>query len=144
MLSPEIQYKIFAGTKKGDFTGWERTILNQGDIIDCWSLELGNGYVLDRLTRRVKRFLKTKEEGVISIRRDCSVEDPEGPYRDVDVSVLVNVRIIVTEDAIKMEDRHSSFVMMSREPIDWTGFEKGKPEFPSKESEDENYSSFYH
>ena len=142
MLSPEIQYMIFAGTKKGDFTGWEKTIQNQGDIIDCWTLELGNGYFLDRLTRRVRRFMRTREQGVIGVRRDCTVEDPEGPYRDVDVSVLMDVMIIVTEDAVKLEDRHSSFVMLSREPVDWNSFENGRPDFGRKESE-ENWSSFY-
>lgn len=143
MLSPEIQYLMYAGTKKEDFTGWEKTIQNQGDITDCWSLDIGEGYFLDRLTRRVKRFLKSKDVKIISIRRDCSVEDPEGPYRDIDVTLLVDVRIIVTEDAIKLEERHGSFVLISREPVDWTEFEKGKPEFKKVKDDEDRWSSFY-
>lgn len=143
MLSPKIQYMMYAGTKKEDFTGWEKTIQNQGDITDCWSLELGEGYFLDRLTRKVKRLLGSKEVKIISIRRDCSIEDPEGNYRDIDITLLVDVRIIVTEDAIKLEERHGSFILVSREPIDWADFEKGKPDFKDKDSDVDKWSSIY-
>lgn len=142
MISKETQYKIYAGTKKDDYTGWEKVEVEKDDCVDFWSLNLGNGYVLDRVTKEIKGLFRTKKVKFNSIRRDRSIEDPEGEYRDMDFNMLFDVEIQVSNDAIKFDGKNNSFVLLSREPVDWDAFSKGVPKFEDKDVE-ENWASFY-
>ena len=144
MISKEVQYRIYAGTRKDDYTGWEKVDVNpeESDDIDFWSLNLGNGYFFDRVTKRVKGILGTKRVKFNSIRRDRTVEDPDGEYRDMDLNILFDVEIRVSNDAIKFDGKNNSFILLSREPVDWDGFSEGVPKFEDPEDE-KNYASFY-
>ncbi len=142
MLSKETQYRIFAGTRRDDYTGWERLEVDKKECVDYWSLDLGNGYYLDRVTKHVKGILGTRKLKFNSIRRDRTIEDPEGEYKDVDYGVLFDVDIMVSPDSIKFDGKHNSFVVLSREPADWEQFSDTAPEFGDKDR-DENWSSFY-
>lgn len=141
MISKTTQYKLYAGTKTGNFEGWEKIDVERPDLLECWSLPLGNGYTFDRVKMKVRRMFKTKILDRTSIRMDRTLDDPEGDYRDLDMHVLFDVSIIVSEDSLKFEARDKSFVMLSREPMDWREFEKGAPE--PEESDSDRYSSFY-
>ncbi len=144
MISKETQYRIYAGTKKDDFTGWQKADIDpdeHGDV-ELWSLSLGNGYYLDRVAKEVKGLFRHKVRKLTSIRRDYSVEDPDGDYADMDFHILYDINIQVSNDAIKFDGKNNSFVILSREPIDWNEFSKGVPQFDDKEVE-QNWSSFY-
>ena len=138
MISKETQYRIYAGTRKDDYTGWEKVEVDpdEEDNIDFWSLDLGNGYFLDRVTKRVKGLL-----GVRKVRFN-SVRSPDSEYRDMDLNILFDVEIKVSNDAIKFDAKNNSFVLLSREPIDWEEFSEGVPTFEDPEIE-KNYASFY-
>ena len=144
MISKETQYRIYAGTRKDDYTGWEKVDVDpdEAEDIDFWSLNLGNGYFLDRVTKRVKGLLVTKKVKFNSIRRDRTIEDPDGEYRDMDLNILFDVEIKVSNDAIKFDGKNNYFILLSREPIDWDAFSEGVPTFEDPENE-KNYASFY-
>lgn len=142
MISKEIQYRIYAGTRKDDFTGWEKVDVEKQENVDFWSLNMGNGYYLDRVTKNVKGLFGHKKVKFTSIRRDRTVEDPEGEYKDMDYNMLFDVDIMVSGDAIKFTGKHNSFVLLSREPVDWDEFSSGVPKFED-EGIEENWSSFY-
>ena len=93
MISKETQYRIYAGTRKDDYTGWEKVDVDpaEDDNIDFWSLNLGNGYFLDRVTKNVRGLLGVKRIKFNSVRRDRSIEDPDGEYRDMDLNILFDV-----------------------------------------------------
>lgn len=78
-----------------------------------------------------------------SLRRDRSIEDPDGDFRDMNFSMLFNVKIMVSPDAIKFDTGKNSFVVLSREPADWDAFSTDVPKFDDKEIEESNWSSFY-
>ena len=144
MISKETQYRIYAGTRKDDYTGWEKVEVDpdEEDNIDFWSLDLGNGYFLDRVTKRVKGLLGVRKVRFNSVRRDRSIEDPDSEYKDMDLNILFDVEIKVSNDAIKFDAKNNSFVLLSREPIDWEEFSEGVPTFEDPEIE-KNYASFY-
>ncbi len=144
MISKATQYKLYAGTKKDDYTGWEHVDVDpeQADTLDFWSLNLGNGYFLDRITKVTHGRLFKKVVKMNSVRRDRTIEDPDGDYKDLDFHVLFDVKITVAEDSIKFDGKQNSFVLLSREPIDWEAFAHEAPKF-SEESLDDNWSSFY-
>ena len=99
MISKEIQYRIYAGTSKDDYTGWtEAEVGPDAAGVEYWSLELGDGYYLDRATKVVKGLFKERKIRINSLRRDRSVEDPDGDYKDLNISMLFNVKIMVTPD----------------------------------------------
>lgn len=141
MLSKEVQYRIFAGTKKEDFTGWEKVTVEESESIDYWSLDIGNGYTLDRVTKKIRGLFGSRKVRFLSIRMDRTVEDPEGDYRDFNCNMIFDVEISVDTDSIKFKDKHNSFVLLSREPIDWEEFSKGP--VTSDEDAENNWSSFY-
>lgn len=143
MITKETQYRIYAGTRKDDYTGWERMDVDpdESDDIDFWTLNLGNGYFLDRVTKKVKWALWTRRVKLNSVRRDRSIEDPDGDYRDVDLNVLFDVEIRVSNDAIKFDGKNHSFILLSREPVDWDEFSQGDPKF--EDPDEKNYASFY-
>lgn len=144
MLTKEIQYRIYAGTSKDDYTGWTRTEVpeNEKDV-EFWTLDLGDGYVLDRVTKQSRGLFGKKTIKINSIRRDRTITDPDGDFRDMNFSMLFNVKIMVSPDAIKFDTGKNSFVVLSREPADWEGFSKDLPTFDDKEIEESNWSSFY-
>lgn len=144
MISKETQYKLYAGTKKDDYTGWEKMEIDpsEADTIDFWSLDLGNGYFLDRVTKTVTGFFQKRKIKLNSVRRDRTVEDPEGDYKDMDFNFLFDVSIQVSNDAIKFSSKHNSFILLSREPVDWDMFSEGVPKFEDRDLE-ENWASFY-
>ncbi len=144
MISKETQYRIYAGTRKDDYTGWERVEVPNPEAgeVDFWSLNLGNGYFLDRVTKSVKGLLGVKHIKLNTIRRDRSVEDPDGEYKDVDFNILFDVQIMVSNDAIKFDGKNNSFILLSREPVDWDEFSEGIPKFEDENLE-QNWSSFY-
>lgn len=142
MISKEIQFRIYSGTRKDDFTGWEKVDVDEKEGVDFWSLNLGNGYRLDRVIKHVKGFFGSKKKiHLNSIRRDHTIEDPDGEYKDLDYNILYDVDIMVESDSIKFNGKHNSFVLLSREPIDWNQFMKG--EFKMDNPKDDNWSSFY-
>ncbi len=144
MISKETQYRIYAGTSKDDYTGWTRAELPEGEKdMEYWTLDLGDGYCLDRVTRKARGFFKEKTVQINSLRRDRSVEDPDGDYKDMNFSMLFNVRIMVSPDAIKFDAGKNSFAVLSREPADWEGFSENVPKFDDKEIEESNWASFY-
>ena len=144
MLTKEIQYRIYAGTSKDDYTGWTRTEVpeNEKDV-EFWTLDLGDGYVLDRVTKQSRGLFGKKTIKINSIRRDRTIADPDGDFRDMNFSMLFNVKTMVSPDAIKFDTGKNSFVVLSREPADWEGFSKDLPTFDDKEIEESNWSSFY-
>lgn len=144
MISKETQYRIYAGTRKEDYTGWEKVEVDpaESENVDFWSLDLGNGYFLDRVTKNVRRLTGIKRIRFNSIRRDRSVSDPDGSYKDVDLNILFDVDIKVSDDSIKFDGKNNSFILLSREPINWDDFSEGVPKFDDKEME-KNYASFY-
>ncbi len=144
MITKETQYRIYAGTRKDDYTGWEKVDVDpaESDEVDFWSLDMGNGYHLDRVTKSVRGLLGRRLVKLNSVRRDRSVEDPDGEYRDTDFHILFDVRIQVSNDAIKFDGRHNSFILLSREPVDWDEFSEGVPKFEDDKVE-QNWSSFY-
>lgn len=144
MLTKEIQYRIYAGTSKDDYTGWTRTEVpeNEKDV-EFWTLDLGDGYVLDRVTKQSRGLFGKKTIKINSIRRDRTIADPDGDFRDMNFSMLFNVKIMVSPDAIKFDTGKNSFVVLSRESADWEGFSKDLPTFDDKEIEESNWSSFY-
>lgn len=89
--------------------------------MEFWTLDLGDGYSLDRVTKKARGLFKEKVIRINSLRRDRSVEDPEGDYKDMNFSMLFNVRIMVSPDAIKFDTGNNSFAVLSREPADWEG-----------------------
>ena len=139
MISKNVQYLIYAGTRKDDYSGWRKVDVD-GDL-EYWALDLGGGYSLERISRKVKRLLWTRWVRVNALRHDGTIEDPDGDYTDSMMSVLFNVRITVDEDSIKFESKNESFAVMSREPVDWEAFKSGKPE--TEKVDDSNWSSFY-
>lgn len=143
MISKETQYRIYAGTSKDDYTGWTEAAVDPdaGDV-EFWTLDLGDGYYLDRAIKVVKGFLRDRKVGINSLRRDRTVEDPDGEYRDLNISMLFNVRIMVSPDAIKFDSGNNSFAVLSREPADWDEFSEGVPKFDDGEIE-QNWTSFY-
>ncbi len=143
MLSKEIQYRIYAGTRKDDHTGWVRSeVKDENKGAELWTLDLGNGYYLDCVSKVVKGlFKKERTVKIVSLRRDRNIEDPEGDYRDVDFGVLFNIKIMVAPDAIKFNTDKNSFVLLSREPVDWDEFSEGVPKF--EEKSERNWDSFY-
>jgi len=142
MISREAQYRIYAGTRKDDFTGWEKVDVGAEKNIEFWTLDIGNGYFLDRVKKTVKGFLGTKVLKYTSIHRDRSILDPDGEYQDADFIALFDVDLMVSNDAIKFNGKNDSYVILSREPIDWDGFSEGIPKFEDEKGED-NWSSFY-
>ncbi|MDO5861587.1 MAG: hypothetical protein Q4Q58_02140 [Thermoplasmata archaeon] len=142
MISKETQYRIYAGTSKGDYTGWSQAECEDGKDIELWSLDLGDGYFLDRAVKVVKGLFKEKRVQINSLRRDRSVEDPEGDYKDMNFSMLFNVKIMVSPDAIKFDSGNNSFVLLSREPADWNDFSENVPTFEDSDIE-QNWTSFY-
>lgn len=142
MISKDTQYRIYAGTRKGDFTGWEKVDVDEKEGVDFWSLNLGNGYRLDRVTKQVKGFFgKIKKVHFTSIRRDHTIEDPDGDYKDLDYNILYDVDIMVDTDSIKFNGKHNSFVLLSREPVDWNQFIKG--EYTPESPKEDDWNSFY-
>jgi hypothetical protein len=142
MISREAQYRIYAGTKKDDFTGWEKVKAGVGENVEVWTLDIGNGYFLDRKVKTVKGLFGTKVVKTNIIRRDRSIMDPGGDYCDTDFFALADVELKVSEESISFKAKDKSSVILSREPIDWDGFSKGAPEF-GKEKGEENWFSFY-
>ncbi len=142
MISKETQYRIYAGTSKDDRTGWRLADSKDLEGTEIWTLDIGSGYFLDTFTRVVKGILRSREVRVVCLRHDRSLEDPEGDYKDADVGMLFNVKIRVSPDALKFEAGKNSFVVLSREPVDWEEFSEGVPTFDDDPYED-NWSSFY-
>ncbi len=144
MISKETQYRIYAGTSKDDYTGWVKSdVQESGQDVEFWTLDLGDGYSLDRVTKKAKGLFREKTIRINSLRRDRSVEDPEGDYKDMNFSMLFNVRIMVSPDAIKFDTGNNSFAVLSREPADWEGFSENVPKFDDKDIEESNWASFY-
>lgn len=143
MISKETQYRIYAGTRKDDFTGWVQGDEGSKDGIILWSLYLGNGYYLDRFIKHVKGFLRSKKVKFSSIRRDNTVEDPDGEYKDMDYHVLFDVDIMIANDSIKFNGKHNSFVILSREPVDWEQFKSDSYTAEEPKGIEENWTSFY-
>ena len=141
MISKNVQYMLYAGTRKEDYSGWRKVDMQGDEGMDYWSLDLGGGYSLERISRKVKRLLWTKWVRINALRHDGTIEDPDGDYMDSMMSVLFNVRITVDDDTIKFESKNESFAVISREPVDWKDFESGKPEV--EETDTSNWSSFY-
>ena len=141
MISKNVQYMLYAGTRKEDYSGWRKVDVQGDEGMDYWSLDLGGGYSLERISRKVKRLLWTKWVRINALRHDGTIEDPDGDYMDSMMSVLFNVRITVEDDTIKFESKNESFAVISREPVDWKDFESGKPEV--EEADTSNWSSFY-
>ncbi|MBR6037602.1 MAG: hypothetical protein IKP53_02410 [Candidatus Methanomethylophilaceae archaeon] len=141
MISKNVQYMLYAGTRKEDYSGWRKVDVQGDEGMDYWSLDLGGGYSLERISRKVKRLLWTKWVRINALRHDGTIEDPDGDYMDSMMSVLFNVRITVDDDTIKFESKNESFAVISREPVDWKDFESGKPDF--EETDTSNWSSFY-
>ena len=141
MISKNVQYMLYAGTRKEDYSGWRKVDVQGDEGMDYWSLDLGGGYSLERISRKVRRLLWTKWVRVNALRHDGTIEDPDGDYMDSMMSVLFNVRITVDDDTIKFESKNESFAVISREPVDWKDFESGKPEV--EEVDTSNWSSFY-
>lgn len=141
MIDRLTQYRLYAGTKKGDYTGWNRIDVEKTDLVECWSLPLGEGYTFDRFKLKIKRLFGSKTIDRTSIRMDRSLEDPEGDFRDIHMHVLFDVKLVVSDDSVKFESDDKSFIMLSRIPIDWKEFEKGAPE--PEPSDRDNWSSFY-
>ncbi|MDO5852689.1 MAG: hypothetical protein Q4Q62_01235 [Thermoplasmata archaeon] len=142
MISKETQYRIYAGTSRDDYTGWTQAECEDGKGVELWSLDLGDGYFLDRAVKVVHGLLKEKKVQINSLRRDRSVTDPEGDFRDMNFSMLFNVKIRVSQDAIKFDSGNNSFVLLSREPADWTEFSDNVPTFDDEDIE-QNWTSFY-
>jgi hypothetical protein len=132
---------LYAGTRKEDYSGWRKVDVQGDEGMDYWSLDLGGGYSLERISRKVKRLLWTKWVRINALRHDGTIEDPDGDYMDSMMSVLFNVRITVEDDTIKFESKNESFAVISREPVDWKDFESGKPDV--EEADTSNWSSFY-
>lgn len=144
MISKEIQYRLYAGTSKDDYTGWTKAEVDQPDKdTEYWTLDLGDGYILDRVTKKVKGLFRTRTITINSLRRDRSIIDPDGEYEDMNVSMLFNVRIMVSPDAIKFDAGRNSFAVLSREPADWENFSKDIPKFDDKDVKESNWASFY-
>ena len=141
MISKNVQYLLYAGTRKEDYTGWRKVDVHDEEDLDYWALDLGGGYSLERISRKVRRLLWTRWVRVNALRHDGTIEDPDGDYTDSMMSVLFNVRISVDEDTIKFESKNDSFAVISREPIDWEEFKSGKPVI--EEADNSNWSSFY-
>ena len=141
MISKNVQYMLYAGTRKEDYSGWRKVDVQGDEGMDYWSLDLGGGYSLERISRKVKRLLWTKWVRINALRHDGTIEDPDGDYMDSMMSVLFNVRITVEDDTIKFESKNESFAVISREPVDWKDFESGKPDV--EEADTSNWSSFY-
>lgn len=143
MISKPAQYRIYAGTKKRDYTGWTR-LEGEGIPMDAevWTLDLGDGYFLDSVRKSVKKLFSSKEITINSIRRDLSDSDPDGDFRYLNFSLIFNVNIMIGPDAIKFDNGNNSFVVLSREPVDWNDFSEGMPEFDEKGIE-QNWRSFY-
>lgn len=141
MIDKLTQYRLYAGTKKGDYAGWNKVDIDRPDLIEYWSLPLGGGYTFDRVKLKAKGFFKSKTVDKTSIRMDRTLEDPEGDYRDLNMHVLFDVKLIVSEDSLKFESKDKSFIMLSRIPVNWNEFEKGEPE--PEPSDKDNWSSFY-
>lgn len=141
MIDKHTQYRLFAGTRKGDYAGWNKVDVDRTDIVECWSLPLGGGYTFDRIKMKVKGLLKTRLIDRTSIRMDRTLEDPEGDFRDLNMHVLFDVKLIVTDDTVKFESKDRSFIVLSRTPVDWKDFENGAPE--PEPSDKDNWSSFY-
>ena len=142
MISKQTQYRIYAGTSNDDFTGWVQAEAEEGADVELWSLDMGDGYFLDRAVKTVRGFLRKKKVRIYSLRRDRTIEDPEGDYTDMNFSLLFNVKIMVSQDAIKFDSGNNSFVLLSREPADWSEFSEGVPVFEDPKIE-ENWASFY-
>lgn len=141
MIDKLTQYRLYAGTKKGEYNGWEKVEVDRSDLVECWSLPLGNGYAFDRVKMKVKRFFGSKVVDRTSIRMDRTIDDPDSDFRDLYMHVIFDVNLIVTEDSLKFEAKDHSFIVLSREPIDWKEFDKGEP--APEPSDDDNWSSFY-
>ena len=58
------------------------------------------------------------------------------------INILFDVKIMVSGDAIKFDGKNNSFILLSREPIDWDEFSEGVPKFEDPDVE-QNWSSFY-
>lgn len=143
MISKETQYRIYAGTSKNDYTGWTKAeVVDNGPEVEFWTLDLGGGYFLDRATKVVKGLFKEKKININSVRRDMTVQDPEGDYKDLNFSMLFNVKIMVSPDAIKFDSGNNTFVLLSREPADWDDFSENVPKFEDEDIE-QNWASFY-
>lgn len=144
MISKSLQYRLYAGTRKDDFSGWTKAEIPdlEGDI-EVWSLPLGNGLTLDRASKAVKRFFRTKMVKINILRRDRSITDPDGDFQDIDISVLFDVDIQVCDETIRFDSGEDTYVVLSREPADWSSFESedGAPE--EKAPEEPNWASFY-
>lgn len=142
MITKETQYRIYAGTQRGDYTGWEKQeTMQEGNLLDLWSLSLGNGFFLDSVTKEIKGLFSRKKVQLNSVRCDTTIEDLDGDYKDITVGMLFDVKIIITEGEIKFEGKNNCFLIFSREPADWTKFSSDEP-FETDDN-DENYSSFY-
>lgn len=143
MISKETQYRIYAGTSKNDYTGWTKAeVVDNGPEVEFWTLDLGGGYFLDRATKVVKGLFKEKKININSVRRDMTVQDPEGDYKDLNFSMLFNVKIMVSLDAIKFDSGNNTFILLSREPADWDDFSENVPKFEDEDIE-QNWASFY-
>ena len=129
MISKETQYRIFAGTQHADYTGWEKQeVVQEGNIVELWSLPLGNGYFLDCVTKEIRGLFSRKKIQFNSVRCDRTVEDLDGEFKDVEIGMLFDVKIIITENEMKFEGKGNSFLLLSREPADWTKFDSDKPQ----------------
>lgn len=143
MITKETQYRIYAGTREEDFTGWDKVDVDEKEDVTFWSLNLGNGYRLDRVTKQVKGFFGSKKNVHLnSIRRDRTIEDPDGEFKDLDYNILYDVDIMVDVDSIKFNGKNNSFVLLSRDPVDWEQFKKDDFSLDEEEKND-NWSSFY-
>lgn len=143
MISKETQYRIYAGTSKNDYTGWTKAeVVDNGPEVEFWTLDLGGGYFLDRATKVVKGLFKERKININSVRRDMTVQDPEGDYKDLNFSMLFNVKIMVSPDAIKFDSGNNTFILLSREPADWDDFSENVPKFEDEDIE-QNWASFY-
>ncbi|MBO4798483.1 MAG: hypothetical protein J5494_06925 [Candidatus Methanomethylophilaceae archaeon] len=139
MISKRIQYLLYAGTEKEDFTGWDEIDAPVRRAEKCWSLYLGGGYSLARI--RMKRGIFGKRRSVNALYHEGTLEDAGGDEDDLMISLVYDVRISVGSDTIKFVTYSNSFAELSRESVDWKEFESGEPE--SQENDDYNWSSFY-
>ena len=142
MISKETQYRLYAGTSNDDYTGWVKKDTSGAKDLEIWSLDLGNGYVLERAAKTVRRFFKDKTVYINTVHKDRTVSDPDGPYQDVNYTMVFNVSIKVSKDSIVFEGPSHSCIVLSREPVEWNDFSENVPTFDDKEFED-NWSSFY-
>ena len=141
MISIKTQYLMYRGTKRDDYDGWSKVDVPDDERLDIWALDMGNGYVLQRIMKRVRGIFGERMLKSTALRHDRSIVDPDGDYDDSCVSILYNVKMTVDDETVKFESKNNSCTVISRAEVDWKEFESGEPVQPKEDNS--SYSSFY-